>query len=329
MSMFRRVPASEVLTPAELEQVRHPSNLWGTAAVLHAWGVIAAMMALTAWSPWFALLAIPVIGSRQLGLAILMHDAAHGILTRNKTLNDALGTWALAYPVFSDMRPYRVYHLQHHRRTQQPDDPDLSLSAHFPITRASLRRKLLRDLTGQTAFQQRRAQFASAFRRGQWRVLAGQFGTNLALAGILAAAGVWWIYPLCWLVPLLTWMMAVLRIRNIAEHALTPDNNDPLRNARTTKANLIERVFLAPYWVNYHVEHHLLFWVPCYRLPRLHAILLAKGFGPRMEIQPGYASVLRLATARAANDDRRHGDRDARRRNLAFEGAKPGDAAKA
>ena len=69
----------------------------------------------------------------------------------------------------------------------------------------------------------------------------------------------WWAYPLLWLVPLLTWMMVITRIRNIAEHAVVPDANDPLRNTRTTKASLLERAFIAPYFVNYHLEHHLLY----------------------------------------------------------------------
>ena len=64
--------------------------------------------------------------------------------------------------------------------------------------------------------------------------------------------------------------MVITRIRNIAEHAVVPDSNDPLRNTRTTEASLIERAFIAPYFVNYHLEHHLMFYVPCYNLPRLH-----------------------------------------------------------
>src|SRR5215472_18990696 len=92
--------------------------------------------------------------------------------------------------------------------------------------------------------------------------------------------------------------MVVLRIRNIAEHAVVPDNNDVLRNARTTYASRIERAVLAPYWVNYHVDHHLLMYVPCFNLPKLHALLLAKGYGPKMEIQPDYATILKLATSK-------------------------------
>ena len=127
---------------------------------------------------------------------------------------------------------------------------------------------------------------------------------NLVFLAGLAAAGVWWAYPLLWLVPLLTWMMVITRIRNIAEHAVVPDSDDPLRNTRTTRAGFLERLFIAPYYVNYHLEHHLLFYVPCYNLPRVHQVLSRSPHAARMEVQPNYLAVLRLATAKPANEDR-------------------------
>ena len=171
-----------------------------------------------------------------------------------------------------------------------------------------------RDITGQTGYEQRRTQILNALGDPAWpwkqrlALFAEKLGPQLAVNAILfaglAAAGIWWAYPLLWLVPLLTWMMVITRIRNIAEHAVVPDSNDPLRNTRTTKASLIERALVAPYFVNYHLEHHLLYYVPCYNLPKLHAILLRGPHAARMEVQPNYLSVLRLATAKPDADDR-------------------------
>ena len=48
------------------------------------------------------------------------------------------------------------------------------------------------------------------------------------------SAGYWWLYPVLWLLSLFTWYQLISRIRNIAEHAVVPDNDDPLRNTRTT-----------------------------------------------------------------------------------------------
>jgi fatty acid desaturase len=137
-----------------------------------------------------------------------------------------------------------------------------------------------------------------------WEKLGPQLIANAILFAVLALAGIWWAYPLLWLVPLMTWMMVITRIRNIAEHAVVPDSDDPLRNTRTTKANLLERILVAPYYVNYHLEHHLLMYVPCYNLPKLHALLMRGPHASHMEVQPNYLSVLRLATALPDSADR-------------------------
>jgi fatty acid desaturase len=243
-----------------------------------------------------------------------MHDGAHGCLANAEKLNMALSQWLCAYPVFAETKAYRRYHLQHHARTQQEDDPDLILSAPFPITQASYRRKFWRDISGRTGYAQRKAQFLNALGDTSWPLaqraahfgdkLGPQLAFNLIFFSGLTAAGVWWAYPLLWVLPLLTWMMVITRIRNIAEHAVVPDSDDPLRNTRTTRAGFIERLFIAPYYVNYHLEHHLLFYVPCYNLPRVHRILSRGAHAGRMEVQPNYAAVLRLATAKPANEDK-------------------------
>jgi fatty acid desaturase len=286
---------SELVTPAQVQDLRGKSNFVGALLVLHAWALIFGSMALFVWwpNPVTFLLAAMVIGARQLGLAILMHDAAHGLLFADRRLNEGVATWLCAAPVFTSLQLYRPYHLKHHRHTQQAEDPDLGLSAPFPITRKSLWRKIARDLTGRTAYQRRLEQF----RRGLAKE-GKAFIANLVLLAGLSAVGYWWLYPVLWLVPLATWYQLVSRVRNIAEHAVVPDNDDPLRNTRTTLVNVLERLLVAPYWVNYHLEHHLFMFVPCWRLPAAHRTLIAAGLRERMEIQPGYAAMLRLATSR-------------------------------
>ncbi len=311
-----RMRARDLLTERELVELRSKRTWKSLALIAHAWVLIFGAIALVAlWpNPLTYVLAVAIIGSRQLGLAILMHDGAHGALANDERLNLALSQWFCAYPIFAETRAYRSYHLKHHAHTQQNEDPDLVLSAPFPITGLSYRRKFWRDISGQTGYAQRKAQVLNALGEPSWPLqrraahfrqkLGPQILANAVLFAGLAAAGAWWAYPLLWLVPLLTWMMVISRIRNIAEHAVVPDSDDPLRNTRTTKAGFLERLFVAPYYVNYHLEHHLLFYVPCYNLPRLHEILSRSRYAGRMEVQPSYAAVLRLATSKPASEDR-------------------------
>ncbi len=311
-----RLKSQELVDKSLLAAIRKRSDFIGLMLVVHCWAVIFGSMALFYLfpNPFTFILAVMLIGTRQLGLAVLMHDAAHNALFKTKNFNNWLTDALCAWPMMARTDAYRRYHLQHHARTQQDDDPDLILSKPFPITRKSLRRKIIRDLTGQTAYQQRKAQILNAFGAKElgivgrlahfWQKLGASLISNLV---ILAACGYlfhWSYYLMFWLLPFMTYHMAITRLRNIAEHAVVPNDNDPFRNARTTKTNFLTRLFFAPYWVNYHVEHHLLMYVPCYRLPRLHKTLLANGLGPRMELAKGYVDVLRRACSRPDHEDK-------------------------
>ena len=70
------VGAKGWLSAQEDQALRARSNVMGFYLVLHAWGTIFLAMALfVAWpNPLTFLLAVILIGGRQLGLAILMHD---------------------------------------------------------------------------------------------------------------------------------------------------------------------------------------------------------------------------------------------------------------
>jgi fatty acid desaturase len=122
-------------------------------------------------------------------------------------------------------------------------------------------------------------------------------GNGIFLA-LFAAAGFWWVWVVMWLLPMMTWLPLISRIRNIAEHALVRQNeSDPMRQARTTHASWLERILVAPYWVNYHCEHHMFTSLPCWSLPKAHRLLQRKGIAARMETQSGYVRLMTLATA--------------------------------
>lgn len=304
------ITPSDFLSAEEIASLRAKSQWRSVWMIVHVWGMVFGAMAMFAlWpNPVTFILAVMLIGARQLGMAILVHDAAHGALFHNRALNDRVSNWLLGYPVLTETRAYRAYHLEHHKYVQQTEDPDLILSAPFPVTKASFRRKLWRDITGRTGLKQRSAQIRSALgtagmplgERAElfWRKMGGMVISNLILFAGLALMGHWQLYPLLWVLPLLTYYQLITRIRNIAEHAMVPVNDDDFRTARTTRANWLARIFLAPYFVNYHLEHHLLMFIPCYRLPQARALFLQKGHGPRMEYKPDYRTVLAAAISK-------------------------------
>lgn len=292
-----------MLTLGELRHLRRTSGLRGAGLVLHAWGVIAAAMTLSACvpSPLVLLLAVMVIGSRQLGLAVLMHEGGHWLLFPRGTMNTEVARWLCANPIWADLGRYRRQHHLHHRHTHQPGDPDLAVADTYPVCRSALAWAALRDLSTCTFWADVFGWSGWREPRAGWRQLRGPLACNAAIATALAAAGHWELYLLLWLLPLATWYQLVSRVRKIAEHAVVVDRDDPLRNARTTAAGPIARALLAPYWVNYHLEHHLLIFVPCWKLPQAHALLRAKGYEPRMEVASGYREILARASGAGAH----------------------------
>ncbi|MBC7727230.1 MAG: fatty acid desaturase family protein [Microbacteriaceae bacterium] len=309
MAAAPRARPDDFFSPDDWRMLSARSSWRGLWLVVHCWGVIGLAMVAGALWPLTIPLGVLVVGARQLGLFILMHDAAHGLLHPNRRVNDRLAQWFCS----SSLHDYRPYHLQHHRYVQQAEDPDLPLSAPFPISRVSLRRKLLRDLSGQTFFKQRliplwnsvrarRAAGAPLEPQSQELVRGQRFliGNTLGFV-VFAVAGHGGLWLVLWLLPMASWLPLISRVRNIAEHALVGQGQaDPLRQARTTRAGWPARALLAPYWVNFHSEHHLFTQLPCWQLPRAHALLQRQGTTARMEIEPGYAAVLQRATSAPA-----------------------------
>lgn len=304
-------PGKAYLSSDEIRPLAQRSDAMGVWLVLHCWGVIALALAIySLWpNPATFILAVVLIGSRQLGLAILMHEAAHLALFKTRAINEFCGEWLCGRPIMAELHAYRHYHLTHHRFTQTDKDPDLSLSSKFPTTHTSMKRKFTRDLTGQTGIKQLLGQIIIAIRLAgdddaleaaktdaaqafKSTEVVKSLAIFLGTAVLISLVGDWWWGLAFWVLPYLTWFQFVLRVRNIAEHGATEASDDPFQNVRTTQAGWVARALVAPYWVNYHLEHHMVMHVPCWRLPQMHHSLIAKGLGGRMNIAPTYRAAM-------------------------------------
>lgn len=308
------------LSRDEIRELVTASDAQGAISVITTWSIIALTFAgLAAFeaNPLAWLVAIVILGGRQLALAILMHECAHQSLFRTRALNDVIGKWLCAAPVWNRLEAYRKHHLAHHAHTSLEDDPDLGLVEPFPSSRASMIRKLLRDVSG-IAFLRRvvgqilmdAGVLTYSASTGQEKVvprpsiatmaknLVVNTGpvvlTNAALGAALVAFGHGELY-LAWIVANATTFSLFVRIRSIAEHAVTESTSDPFRNTRTTLANPFARLTVAPHHVNFHLEHHLVPTVPHYRLTALHRLLVARGAYEDAMLASGYREVMRLA----------------------------------
>jgi fatty acid desaturase len=126
-----------------------------------------------------------------------------------------------------------------------------------------------------------------------------------ALAVVLTLTGGWLLYLLLWIIPSLTALSMILRLRAAAEH-VGCDRDGGVGGTRTVLANPLERALFSPCRINYHLAHHLYPSVPFYNLPQLHRRLVQNArVVEQAHISNSYlfgsSSVLsRIAQARAA-----------------------------
>ena len=271
------------------------------------WALIAAtiFLCLRYWHPMLYLFAVAFIGSRQHALLVLMHDGVHYRLLRNRRLNDWISEVVLAWPHLVTARQYRKNHFGHHKYLNTPQDPDLIRRKGdpawvFPQATAELARTMFRDATGLNALAMLKlaAAVAKADSVPTWFAAAryGFYGTVLAVTIYLH---VFTAFLLFWIVPMFTWLVLIMRLRSIAEHHAIDGPQSEYGLTRTTQANLLERVFVAPKNVNYHIEHHFFPSVPFYRLPDLHEILMSKpGYSEGAHLTRTYWGVLEESVGR-------------------------------
>lgn len=259
----------------------------------------------TFWHPLLYAVTLLWIGARQHALALLMHDGAHFHLFRNKRLNDVLSEVLLAWPIFITMRGYCRTHLAHHRRLNTAEDPDWARKQNeewaFPMDGRALAKLLIADLLGLNTLKVLR-RLGDLSNRGD-RTEAARGYRYARIAYYLAAAAVvtwlhaWPILLLYWIVPALTWLKVIMRVRSIAEHfALERDRLDV--QTRTTFPSLFDRLFLVSKYAYLHIEHHLYPGVPFHGLPRLHAELSRQpAYQEGAHLTRTYWNVLREASS--------------------------------
>ena len=320
----RRLLSAEELAPlTRLDDRRSLLAMGQTVGTL----ALAITLGVWGWAQWpgpgaaagvaAMAVAVLVIGIAQHGLFILAHEAAHHRLLAHRGANDGVGR-LIGMASGISMCTYRVIHRLHHNHLYGPQDPDTAIHGGYPRGVAYLWKKLAQDLVGWNAWktyayffgapaiaaddgQTRRATHGAlndtspalraAARTDRWWVA----GAQLVMPVSAALAGGWQglaLYALLWLLPLLTVLQPILRLRAVFEHGAVDDLGSPLTAARSNRTgggwfNAAGRVLLFPHHVNHHLEHHLYPAVPHYHLPRLHRLLRDKGVfdDPRTEVR--------------------------------------------
>ncbi len=295
----KALSAQELLPFTQLDDVRSLLAMAQTGLLL----VVAGALIVGLWgSPWM-LAGMVLMGIAQHSLFILSHEAAHYRLLSHRGANDVLGR-LIGMSSGVSMCTYRVTHRLHHNNLYGSEDPDTAIHGGYPRGRAYLLRKLAQDIVGWNAWKTyayffgapainedtQRAirplddtspQLRKAARQDRYWVVGAHIAMPLlayALAGWHGLA----VYLVVWILPLMTALQPILRLRAVCEHGAVSDLSSPLTAARSNRTlgnwpNRVLGAVLFPHHVNYHLEHHLYPAVPHYHLPALHLALQTRG----------------------------------------------------
>lgn len=286
-------------------------SLFITKPVLHAWAMVYNWLIIIGViylfqlmdTLWIYPLAVIIIGARMHALTILMHDATHYRFLKNRKWNDIISNVFTMYPIFTSIEQYRANHLMHHQHLNTDDDPDWVAKLtrrefQFPKTK---REFLLTTFSYFVLYQGilDAIWFAKRYRNsGQKKKVKTKkdhlkIAFYLLLIGLLTIFGAWKIFLMFWIIPYLTSFFMFQYIRSVAEHYGEMAYEDDFSSSRTVRPTLLEKFFIAPHAVGFHLEHHLFPGVPFYNLEKLHNTLMEQElYQSKAHITDGYLSGL-------------------------------------
>jgi len=280
-------------------ELRRIPGFRNALTVSGAWLQIAALIGAAVWlDRWWAwLLAVVLMGRSFALLLILSHETAHRLMFRRHRVNDLVGRWLLAAPGFVPFDAYRRSHMAHHRDELGPEEPDAGLYAGYPISRASLRRKLTRDAVGISGWKNLRPLLHSVTRSSSRPAVVPIVVVQLALLAGFAAAGWPQLYLLLWLLPWLTSWRVINRLRAIAEHGGMVRSPDKRCTTHHVRQRALARFWMVPYRTGWHLAHHVDPGVPWRNLAALHGELERAGWVTPALTWPSYTALWRALSA--------------------------------
>jgi fatty acid desaturase len=289
---------------AELRRVANVRNAISVASVwLQTLGVIIGahtIVSLTGWWPlWTCVFFLMGRGHGLFG--ILGHEAAHRMLFSKQWANDGVGTWLVNAPTFVSQGAYRRSHMAHHRDALGANEPDKTLYAEYPITRASFGRKLRRDATGESGVKLMRGLLRGlknpVARMSVIKIISAQ----IIIAAVLTWTVGWWAWPVLWFAPWMTAWRVINRLRAIAEHGGMTNSPDERLVTHHCRQGWTARFWMVPFNTGWHVAHHLDAGVTWRNLPRFHRELESAGYFPEGLVHESYRALWRRLSSRSVS----------------------------
>jgi beta-carotene ketolase (CrtW type) len=193
-------------------------------------------------------LAILVRTFLQTGLFITAHDAIHSSLCpSHRSVNDAIGRWAMRLYAFLDYERCQINHWKHHRHPTDGDDPDFYTGDGENPVRWYL--KFIREyLPGWTL----------CFFLAKWLLI---FLVLNAIAQISL-----FNFLFFWVLPLLLSSIQLFWFGTYLPHRRNSSEPSDYHYSRSNQYPIVIS-FITCYYLGYHWEHHEYPYLPWYKLP--------------------------------------------------------------
>lgn len=271
------------LTPAMLRELSARSNLQGALRTASHYAAVALFGTLIfrVSSAYGTIWALPLIVVQAYFVAFLfmaVHETAHKTAFGSRAFNLAVGNLS-AFAIALPYEYYCLFHWDHHRYTQDPDnDPELIVGpkpasdtqlaiAYSGLLQVAGRVRLMlgHALTGKVSVP-----WIPEHKRDDivWeaRLYVAGYALLLVVSLALNTTTLLWV----WVIPLLVGQL-ILRPYLYSEHTGCERTRDAFDNTRTTYTGRVVRWFA---WnMPYHVEHHAYPSVPFHALPKLNRIV--------------------------------------------------------
>jgi fatty acid desaturase len=285
-------------------ELRNINDLRNAFTVVFAWvqtlGMLigsAVIVNQTGWWPvWILSYLLMARGHALFG--ILGHETAHRLLFSKTTTNDRVGKWLLNCPTLVSQEAYRRSHMAHHRDALGANEPDKTLYANYPITSSSMKRKLRRDMFGESGVKLLRGLLRALRNPTARRSVTEILCVQMILAVVLGFTVAWWAWPVLWLAPWMTVWRVINRLRAIAEHGGMTNDNDERLVTHHVRQSRSARFWMVPYNTGWHIAHHLDAGVPWRNLPRFHKELVDAGYIVDELVYTNYRSLWKRLSSR-------------------------------
>jgi fatty acid desaturase len=268
-----------------------------------AWTVVALAIGFAVWADHWAasLLAIFLVGTRQVVLALLLHEQVHRLGWRGRW-GDTWVNLLCTYPLLATtVEDYSEVHLRHHKHFMSARDPDFLRKAGpdwaVPLAPRRALRMLVRDLTGLNTLALIRGKTAPQgieFKRPRPTPRWVRPVYLLSVAAAVTALGIWPEFLLYWVLPILTVTQLGVRWIAVLEHEYNHEGASVAEVTPLVRMKPWQRWLLPDLNFALHVYHHQHPGVSFSQLPAVHAVYLREGRVDESAVFDGAGAYLRF-----------------------------------